>query len=344
MARPARTEPSLTEWAALGVLCERPAHGWDIARQFGPDAEVGQVWSVSRALVYRAIAVLRELGFVVDKGSEPSSKGPHRVLLAATPQGRRAYRRWLSKPVRHVRDLRSELFLKLLLLHRAGEDTGPLLRAQLAMLQDAEEGLADRVSQAEGFDRTVAVWRLTSARAARAFVEALLDDRSGDPVAYEAIGYVSSAHTSLDGMPLQPGADASGPSRILLTEPHRGCLADLDGFSHVWVIAHLHESIGWDATVNPFLDERRRGTFATRSPHRPNPISLSLCRLVAVEEDAVVVEGLDLLDTTPVLDLKPYVPLFDSPSTPVSFGWFEGRAERIFERTSDSRFKQRSRR
>ncbi|MGZ8783397.1 MAG: PadR family transcriptional regulator, partial [Gaiellaceae bacterium] len=210
MVRPARTEPSLTEWAALGILCERPAHGWDVARLFGPEAEVGRVWAVSRALVYRALGVLRELEFVVPRGSEPSSRGPHRVLLAPTPRGRQALRRWLARPTGHVRDLRSELLVKLLLLHRAGRDSRPLLGAQLALLQSGEHALAALVRETDGFDRTVAVWRLTTARAARAFVEALLDERSGEPVNYEAIGYVSAAHTSLDGMPLQPGADRTG--------------------------------------------------------------------------------------------------------------------------------------
>jgi tRNA-Thr(GGU) m(6)t(6)A37 methyltransferase TsaA len=143
-------------------------------------------------------------------------------------------------------------------------------------------------------------------------------------------------------MPLQPAADGSGPSRIVLTEPHRGGLVDLDGFSHVWVLAHLHESVGWADTVDPFLDDQPRGTFASRSPHRPNPISLSLCTLVEVAGDGVTVEGLDLLDGTPVLDLKPYVPLFDTPAGPVSAGWFTKRAALIFERTSDTRFRQRS--
>ena len=136
---------------------------------------------------------------------------------------------------------------------------------------------------------------------------------------------------------------ATLPSRIVLTAPHRGCLADVDGFSHIWVITHLHESMGWAATVDPFLDDQPRGTLATRSPHRPNPIGLSLCELLAVETDSLVVQGLDLFDRTPVLDIKPYVPFFDTPKTPASSGWFEGRAERIFQRTSDSRFKPRSR-
>jgi tRNA-Thr(GGU) m(6)t(6)A37 methyltransferase TsaA len=148
----------------------------------------------------------------------------------------------------------------------------------------------------------------------------------------------------MEGMPLQPVADRKGPSRIEVSPGHAGCLADLDGFTHVWVLAHLHESIGWGATVDPFLDEVPHGTFATRSPHRPNPIGISLARILAVEPSAVVVEGLDLLDGSPVLDLKPYVPLFDTPAGDVRYGWFEGRAERVFTRTSDTRFALRSER
>jgi tRNA (adenine37-N6)-methyltransferase len=344
MARPGRTEPSLTEWAVVGLLREEPVHGWDVARSLAPDGDVGRIWAVSRPLVYRAISVLRELGYVEDRGTSPSSSGPERVLLAPTARGRTAFRRWLGRPVEHVRDLRSELLLKLLFLERAGLDRVPLLRAQLAELERGEHGLVGRVSASEGFDRTVAVWRLTSARAARAFVEALLDARAEEPVQYHAIGVVRSAHAELDGMPLQPAADTTGPSRVDVTEPHRGCLADLDGFSHVWVIAHLHESVGWGPVVDPFLDDRPRGTFASRSPHRPNPVSISLCTLLGVDGEGIVVEGLDLLDGTPVLDLKPYVPLFDAPAGAVAAGWFEDRAELIFERTSDERWEQRSRR
>ena len=159
---------------------------------------------------------------------------------------------------------------------------------------------------------------------------------------YTPIGRVRSPHGSLDGMPLQPIADDAGPSRIEITEPHRGSLRDVAGFSHVWVLAHLHETTGWDETVPAFLDDEPRGTFATRSPRRPNPLGLSLAEVVAVEPDAVVVRGLDLLDGTPVLDLKPYVPLFDAPAGDVRSGWFEDRAARVFERTSDLRFRPRS--
>jgi tRNA-Thr(GGU) m(6)t(6)A37 methyltransferase TsaA len=235
--------------------------------------------------------------------------------------------------------------LKLLFHDRVGLDPSALLQAQTRLLAEADRTLERAFRAATGFDRTLSLWRLSNARASLSFVEALLDNRGSEPVVYRPIGYVVSPHSELEGMPLQPIADSRGESAIEVTEAYRGCLDDLDGFSHVWVLAHLHESIGWEPAVPTFLDDRAlHGTFATRSPHRPNPIGLSLARIVAVRDRAVLVEGIDLLDGTPVLDLKPYVPLFDSSPDEIRSGWFEGRAERVFERTSDDRFARRSRR
>ena len=204
--------------------------------------------------------------------------------------------------------------LKLLFHERAGTDPAALLREQAGLLVRGELALERQLRSSTEFDRTLVLWRLSVVRAALSFVEALLDQRTVEPVVYRPIGVVASPHTDLDGMPLQPIADTSGESRIDVFEPHRGCLDDLAGFSHVWVLAHLHETTGWDAAVPTFLDDRTHGTFATRSPRRPNAIGLSLAEIVEVEELAVVVAGLDLLSGTPVLDLKPYVPLFDAPA------------------------------
>jgi len=344
MARRARSEPSLPEWAALGLLCERASHGWAIAQALSPGGEIGRVYSCSRPLAYRALAQLREAGLAEVRGASASDAGPTRTTLGATRRGRSAFARWRGAPVEHVRDLRSELMLKLLFHERAGLDPSPLLGEQALSLAATEQALERQLDSTAGFARTLALWRLSVARASLSFVEALLDSRTVEPVVYRPIGYVVSPHAELDGMPLQPIADTRGESVIEVTQPHRGCLADLDGFSHAWVLAHLHESLGWDSAVPAFLDNRARGTFATRSPHRPNPIGISLVRIVSVGDSAVVVEGLDLLDGTPVLDLKPYVPLFDTPASPVRAGWFEGRAERVFRRTSDDRFARRSRR
>jgi tRNA (adenine37-N6)-methyltransferase len=343
MPRPPRTEPSLPEWAALGLLCEATSHGWALAQALGSAGDIGRIYSCRRPLVYRALRQLREAGLAEVRGTSASDSGPERTTLGATRRGRAAFARWRGTAVPHIRDLRSELMVKLLFLERAGLDPVPLLREQARLLAHAERALERQLGSATDFERTLALWRLSVARAALSFVEALLESRTVEPVVYRPIGYVRSPHGELDGMPLQPIADTSGTSTIAISETHRGCLADLDGFSHVWVLAHLHESMGWDSTVPAFLDDRTRGTFGTRSPHRPNPIGLSLARIVAVRDSTVVVDGLDLLDGTPVLDLKPFVPLFDTPSSDVSAGWFEGRAERVFQRRSDDRFVPRSR-
>jgi tRNA-Thr(GGU) m(6)t(6)A37 methyltransferase TsaA len=342
MGRRPRTEPSLPEWAALGLLCEAPAHGWAIARELSPSGSIGAVYSCTRALAYRALGQLRESGLAEVRRTDPSDSGPARTTLGPTRRGRAAFLRWRGSPVAHVRDLRSELMLKLLFHDRSGLDPRPLLGSQAITLARIERALDVRLASTAGFARTLALWRLSACRGALSFVDGLLERRTAEPVVYRPIGYVSSPHGEIDGMPLQAMADPRGPSTIRVAEEHAGCLADLDGFSHVWVLAHLHESLGWDATVPAFLDEVPHGTFATRSPHRPNPIGLSLARIVSIEPAAVVVDGLDLLDGSPVLDLKPFVPLFDTPSGAVRSGWFEGRAERVFARTSDSRFALRS--
>jgi tRNA (adenine37-N6)-methyltransferase len=344
MTRPARTEPSLHEWAALGLLCETPAHGWAIARELGPSGSVGGIYSCTRPLVYRALRQLRDAELVEVRGTGTSEKGPAHTTLGPTRRGRARFVRWRGSPVAHVRDLRSELMLKLFFHDRAGLDPRALLEQQATVLARVERLQAGQLASTAGFERTLALWRLSASRGALSFVEGLLASRTTEPVVYRPIGYVSSPHAEIDGMPLQAMADEKGESRIEVSEEHTGCLADLEGFSHVWVLAHLHETLGWESTVPAFLDEVRHGTFATRSPHRPNPVSLSLARIVSVERDAVVVDGLDLLDGSPVLDLKPYVPLFDTPIGDVRSGWFDGRAERVFARTSDTRFALRSER
>jgi tRNA-Thr(GGU) m(6)t(6)A37 methyltransferase TsaA len=342
MPRRPPTEPSLPEWAALGLLCEQPAHGWAIAQELSPSGSIGRVYSCTRALAYRALRQLRDAGLVEVRRTSRSERGPTRTTLGPTRRGRARFVRWRGRPVDHVRDLRSELMLKLLFHDRAQLDPRLLLDRQATVLVQIERALDDQLASASGFERTLALWRLTASRGALSFIDGLLESRTTEPVVYKPIGYVVSPHAEIDGMPLQAMADTEGASTIEVSEEHVGCLADLDGFTHVWVLAHLHETVGWDSTVPAFLDEVSHGTFATRSPRRPNPIGLSLARIVSVEQSGVAVEGLDLLNGSPVLDLKPFVPLFDTPTGGVRSGWFDGRAERVFARTSDKRFALRS--
>ncbi len=174
MLRATQADLSPAEWASLALLSERPAHGFAIARALAPDGEIGRVWSCSRPLVYRALGLLTESGLIEERGSEASSAGPRRTVLGATRSGRREIDRWLREPAAHVRDLRSDLMLKLLFLSRRGTDASELLVRQKAALQPVVEGLEDAAAGADGFDRLLYVWRLESARAALRFVEDVL--------------------------------------------------------------------------------------------------------------------------------------------------------------------------
>jgi tRNA-Thr(GGU) m(6)t(6)A37 methyltransferase TsaA len=136
---------------------------------------------------------------------------------------------------------------------------------------------------------------------------------------------------------VQPAA-ARGVDGVLHIDPaYAGGLRDLDGFSHVVVIYHLHLVHGYDLSVVPFLDVEARGIFATRSPKRPNPIGLSIFRLLRIEDARVYVRDVDAVDGSPILDLKPYVPAFDAPAAE-RIGWFAGRLDTLATARADTRF------
>ncbi|MDP9293461.1 MAG: tRNA (N6-threonylcarbamoyladenosine(37)-N6)-methyltransferase TrmO [Actinomycetota bacterium] len=157
------------------------------------------------------------------------------------------------------------------------------------------------------------------------------------PIAYIPIGVLRSPYSALDGMPLQTVATPEVEARVELDPSVHGALRDLDGFSHLWLLAHLHTVDGWSAEVVPFLDTVPRGLLATRSPRRPNPIGLSLVELVRVDAGVLHVRGIDLLDGTPILDVKPYVPLFDVRED-ARAGWFEQAGPRVHHVRSDRRY------
>ena len=201
-------------------------------------------------------------------------RGPPRTTFGPTRRGRSAFDRWRGSVV-HVRDLRSELMLKLLFHDRARLDPRPLLDRQTTALVGIERALESRLASSVGFERTLALWRLTACRGAVSFVEGLLDSRSAEPVVYDRpVGYVVSPHSEIDGMPLQPIADTKGVRGSRSPRAHR-VPADLDGFSHVWVVVRAparDRGVGLDCARLP-----RRGSHGTfaRSPHRPNPVGLS---------------------------------------------------------------------
>ena len=158
-------------------------------------------------------------------------------------------------------------------------------------------------------------------------------------IMYKPIGYFKTPFKEIKGMPIQSiGADGIEGIIEILPE-FRGGLKDLEGFSHVFVLYHLHEIKGYNLLVKPFLDTIKHGIFATRSPKRPNPIGLSVMRIKGVSETSVFLEGIDVLDQTPVIDIKPYVADFDHCDAE-RFGWFEGKSGNATHHRSDERFAQ----
>ena len=156
---------------------------------------------------------------------------------------------------------------------------------------------------------------------------------------YQPIGLLRTPFKNIAEMPIQPaGARGTVGSIELRTDLVEG-LRDLDGFSHIIVLYHFHRTANIALTVTPFLDAQPHGLFATRAPSRPNPLGLSVLRLLKIDGATLEVEGVDMLDETPVIDIKPYVPIFDHPSGQIKTGWLENTATQAYEARSDERFK-----
>jgi PadR family transcriptional regulator AphA len=160
---------SVNEWAVLGVLVDKPRHGYDIAAELARGTPLGDVWRVTRPLVYRALERLEAQALVEPRRTEPSDAGPPRTVYGPTRRGRSALRAWLDAPVEHVRDVRSALLLKLVLLDRLGLDRASLVAAQRHQLAPT---LAELTAPPPD-DDPVALWRHHSAEAVTAFLDSL---------------------------------------------------------------------------------------------------------------------------------------------------------------------------
>jgi len=174
--RVAERELQPGEWAVLALLCERPAHGWALARQLSPAGELGSIWTLTRPLVYRSLEILEDRGLIVAAASEPGTRGPNRTIFRATPEGHAAIQEWLAEPVEHVREGRSLLLLKLVFAQRTGVDPRPMLHAQLASLEQTIAKLEERIAGSAGTDAILLRFRLESSRAVERFVEGILDE------------------------------------------------------------------------------------------------------------------------------------------------------------------------
>ena len=158
------------------------------------------------------------------------------------------------------------------------------------------------------------------------------------PITYNPIGVVHSPHKTTEKMPIQPSGALGIKGRIEIFPEYAEGLKDLDGFSHIFLIYHFHRVTNKALTVIPFLDTTPRGVLSTRAPVRPNPIGLSVVRLINIDNSTLYVENIDILDQTPLLDIKPYIPDFDHFDAD-RIGWFQASSNHAARKKSDDRFK-----
>lgn len=153
----------------------------------------------------------------------------------------------------------------------------------------------------------------------------------------EPIGVIHSPFISPANMPVQPRGAADVEGEVIVDLEYVEGLADLDGFSHIYLIYRFHRAERTDLKVTPFMDDSVRGVFATRSPLRPNHIGLSIVELLSVKGNSLIVRGVDILDGTPLLDIKPYIDVFDKVAESRS-GWLKADEAEVAQKRSDSRF------
>ncbi|HDS30910.1 MAG TPA: tRNA (N6-threonylcarbamoyladenosine(37)-N6)-methyltransferase TrmO [Firmicutes bacterium] len=153
----------------------------------------------------------------------------------------------------------------------------------------------------------------------------------------ESIGTIHSPFTSLENMPIQPSRAGHVEGEVIIDEQFAEGLKDLDMFSHIYLIYFLHKASRTELLVVPYMDTVKRGVFATRSPLRPSHIGLSIVELISVDGNRLKVRGLDILDGTPLLDIKPFVPRFDNREDAKS-GWLKASPDEIEQKRSHDRF------
>ena len=152
------------------------------------------------------------------------------------------------------------------------------------------------------------------------------------------IGIIHTPHKMKEGMPIQSSGAEGIKGFIKLKKKYIKGLLDLGGFSHIYLIYHFHKSKGFELLVKPFLDDRLRGVFSTRAPQRPNSIGLSVVKLISIKDNILEIENVDMMDGTPLLDIKPYISEFDIHDIDKS-GWINDKKGLLNEIKSDDRFK-----
>ncbi len=154
---------------------------------------------------------------------------------------------------------------------------------------------------------------------------------------YRPIGVIHTPHKQGEGTPIQPRGAEGVKGKVEVYEKYEEGLKDLKGFSHIILIYHFHQSRKESLKQQPYMDDQEHGVFAMRGPSRPNPLGLSVVKLNKVESNVLHVENVDMLNDTPLLDIKPYVSEFDQ-YPPERIGWLENKVEQVEGTRDDGRF------
>ena len=156
-------------------------------------------------------------------------------------------------------------------------------------------------------------------------------------IEYNAIGTIFSPFEKKEGMPIQAIAANGIKGKIEIIKDLEEGLSDLDGFSHIYIIYSFHKSEGFSLKTKPFLSDKFFGVFATRAPKRPNSIGISVVKILSINKNIIEIENVDVLNGTPLLDIKPYIPQFDIHKVE-KIGWLENKISEIKQTKSDERF------
>ncbi|RLF49164.1 MAG: tRNA (N6-threonylcarbamoyladenosine(37)-N6)-methyltransferase TrmO [Thermoplasmata archaeon] len=158
-----------------------------------------------------------------------------------------------------------------------------------------------------------------------------------DEIKFRPIGIIHSPFKEAKGVPIQPSAAKGIEGKVEIFPEYTEGLEDIGNFSHIFLIYHLHLSRKYSLKVKPYMDDKERGVFATRAPSRPNPIGISVVELLEVDGNMLHIKNVDIVDGTPLLDIKPYVPEFDIHNVK-KIGWLEKNVHKLPETKDDGRF------
>ncbi len=161
-------------------------------------------------------------------------------------------------------------------------------------------------------------------------------------ILFKPIGVIHTPFKEPRGTPIQATAGRDVQATVEVFTEYEAGLKDLDGFSHIYLIFHLHLAGSCKLVTKPFLDNEERGIFSIRGPNRPNPIGISIVRLERVEGNILHIRDVDMVDGTPLLDIKPYIPRVDRRDD-YTIGWLEGKITKFEDSIADSRFINRDR-